>query len=54
MVSATIASVLDQLRAQLGPRFEASKFHLAAQLFEQMMVSDELGDFLTLAAYKYL
>jgi malate synthase len=54
LVSATIVSVLDQLRAQLGSRYEASKFPLAAQLFEQMMVSDELGDFLTLAAYKYL
>ena len=55
LVRATIVSVLDQLRTQLGPeRYDAGKFPLAAQLFEQMMVSDQLGDFLTLAAYKYL
>jgi hypothetical protein len=39
---------------QLGPRYESGKFGLAAQLFEQMMISDQLGDFLTLEAYKYL
>jgi malate synthase len=55
LVRGTIVSVLEQLRAQLGStRYEASKFSLASQLFEQMMVSDQLGDFLTLAAYKYL
>lgn len=54
LVRSTIASVLEQLRAQLGPRYDAGKFPLAAQLFEQMMVNDQLGDFLTLAAYKYL
>jgi malate synthase len=55
MVRSTIASVLEQLRSQLGvARYDAGKFPLASQLFEQMMVSEELGDFLTLAAYKYL
>jgi malate synthase len=54
LVSQTIVSVLEQLRSQLGSRYEAGKFPLAAQLFEQMMISDQLGDFLTLEAYKYL
>ena len=54
MVRETIVSVLQQLQEQLGPRYENGKFSLAAQLFEQMMISDQLGDFLTLEAYKYL
>ena len=54
LVRETIASVLDSLRTQLGPRYAASKFPQASQLFEQMMLSDELTDFLTLQAYEYL
>jgi malate synthase len=55
LVRQTIPSVLEQLRTQLGTaRYDAGKFALASQLFEQMMVSDQLGDFLTLAAYQYL
>ncbi|HTA70522.1 MAG TPA: hypothetical protein VK776_19685, partial [Bryobacteraceae bacterium] len=54
LVRQTIASVLDSLRSQWGPRYDASKFPQAAQLFEQMMLSEELTDFLTLQAYQYL
>ena len=55
LVRSTIASVLEQLRTQLGPeRYDIGKFPLASKLFEEMAVSDQLGDFLTLAAYKYL
>ncbi len=55
LVRQTIPSVLEDLRTQMGAaRYDAGKFGLASQLFEQMMVSDQLGDFLTLAAYKYL
>ena len=54
LVRETIASVLESLRAQLGPRYDASKFEQAAKLFEQMMLSEELTDFLTLQAYQYL
>jgi len=54
LVRDTTASVLQQLKSQLGPRYESSKFPLAAQLFEQMMVSEKLSDFLTLEAYQYL
>jgi len=54
LVRETIASVLGDLRSQLGTRYDTSKFPQAAQLFEQMMLSDELTDFLTLQAYQYL
>jgi malate synthase len=54
LVRQTIASVLDSLRSQWGPRYDTSKFPQAAQLFEQMMLSEELTDFLTLQAYQYL
>ena len=54
LVRETIASVLENLRAQLGSRYDASKFEQAAKLFEQMMLSEELTDFLTLQAYQYL
>jgi malate synthase len=54
LVRETIASVLGGLRSQLGPRYAASNFDQAAKLFEQMMLSDELTDFLTLQAYQYL
>jgi malate synthase len=54
LVRETIASVLESLRAQLGARYDASKFPQAAQLFEQMMLSEALTDFLTLQAYQYL
>jgi malate synthase len=50
----TSAMVLDATRQQ------AEKFHghgqidLAAKIFEQMMTSAEMADFLTLAAYEYI
>ncbi len=34
--------------------YEASKFPLAAQLFEQLVTSDQLADFLTIAAYRHI
>jgi len=55
MVRGTIASVSEQLRTQLGASvYDAGKFPLATQLFEQMMVSPDLKEFLTLEAYRYL
>ena len=42
------------VREKMGARYDSSKFPLAAQLFEQMMVSEKLCDFLTLEAYRYL
>jgi len=55
MIWETIQSVLEQNREALGPeRYEQTKFPLAAQLFEQMMLNEKLEDFLTLKAYQYI
>jgi malate synthase len=54
LVRETIAAVLESFSTQLGARYGASKFPQAAELFEQMMLSEELTDFLTLQAYRYL
>ena len=54
LVRETIAAVLESFRRQLGPQYEASQFPQAAQLFEQMMLSENLSEFLTLEAYRYL
>jgi malate synthase len=35
-------------------RFDAGKFDIASQLFEQMMISDDFPEFLTLKAYEFL
>ena len=54
LVRETIAAVLESFRRQLGPQYGASQFPQAAQLFEQMMLSENLSEFLTLEAYRYL
>jgi len=55
MVRSTIQSVSEQLRAQLGAEvYDAGKFPLATQLFEEMMVSPDCKEFLTLEAYRYI
>ena len=55
LVRETTQSVLSDLRSRVGaPAYDAGKFPLAAQLFEQMMVGEELTEFLTLEAYRYL
>ena len=55
LIRATIASQLDHIRATLGEqRYDAGKFPLAAQIFERMMTSDRLFDFLTLEAYDHI
>lgn len=55
LVRDTTASVLSDLRSRVGAAaYDAGKFPLAAQLFEQMMVGKELTEFLTLEAYRYL
>ena len=48
LVKQTIADVMK------GDRYQGGKFPLAAQLFEQMMVSQNLKEFLTLEAYRHL
>jgi malate synthase len=55
LIRDTIAEQLDHIRSVVGePRYAAGKFPLAAQLFEQMMISDRLSDFLTLIAYEQI
>jgi malate synthase len=55
LIRETIASQLQHIRTLVGERrFEQGKFQAAAQIFEQMMTSSQLQDFLTLAAYSYI
>jgi malate synthase len=55
LIRETIASELEHIRSVVGERrFENGKFSLAAQIFEQMMTSSELQEFLTLAAYSHI
>ncbi|MEO8099407.1 MAG: malate synthase A [Acidobacteriota bacterium] len=55
MIRDTIKAQLDKIRGAVGEdRFNAGKFPQAAALFEQMMVSPDCKDFLTLEAYRYL
>jgi malate synthase len=55
MVRQTIPEQLAHIRAEIGDgRFKAGKFDQASQLFEQMMISNDCKEFLTLEAYKYL
>jgi malate synthase len=55
MVREIIPSQLQHIRSVVGPaNFDQGKFPLAAQLFEQMLVSDDLKEFLTLEASQYL
>jgi malate synthase len=55
LIRETIASELAHIRSNVGDaRYDGGKFPLAAQLFEQMMISPKLEDFLTLVAGEYL
>src|SRR5436190_5279050 len=55
LVTQAIGEEMTKLRERLGAaRFEAGKFGLASQLFEQMMTGGEFPEFLTLVAYDYL
>jgi malate synthase len=55
MVRTTIPQQLEKIRGQIGARrFDSGKFPLAAQLFEEMSISPDFPDFLTLRAYEFL
>ena len=55
LIRATISSQLEHIRSLVGAaRYDAGRFPLAAKLFEEMMLSSELREFLTLAAYDHL
>ncbi len=52
LIRETIAAQLGHIRQSVGPaRYAAGKFPQAAGIFERMMISDRLFDFLTLEAY---
>ncbi len=55
LVRALLADELSKFRAELGDaRWSASRFELAARIFERLITNGELEDFLTLAAYEHL
>jgi malate synthase len=55
LIRETIASQLQHIRSLVGERrFKQGKFQSAALLFEEMMTSTQLQDFLTLAAYAHI
>jgi len=55
LVKKTLGEELALIRHRVGERrYAAGRFELAADLFLQLVTSDELADFLTLAAYEHL
>lgn len=55
LVKSLIAEELDKTRRRAGPeRYGATKFDLAARLFEQMMSGREFVEFLTRAIYEHV
>lgn len=55
LVQNTIASQLRHIRSVVGAeRYDGGKLPLAAELFEGLLQSDTLPDFLTQQAYKYI
>lgn len=53
LVRSTIAAQLERMRGLVGEaRYQGGKFAQAAAMFERMMTSTELQDFLTLSAYE--
>jgi malate synthase len=55
LVRDTIREQVEKIRAQVGEaRYNSGKYPQAAALFEQMMLSPDLKDFLTLEAYRFL
>ena len=55
LVRATVPQQLEKIRGQVGAtRYESGKFDLAARLFEEMSISADFSDFLTLRAYEFL
>ena len=55
LVERVIAEELEVVRAELGDAtFESGRFALARELFTELVLADELADFLTLRAYSQL
>ena len=55
VIRATIGTQLDKIKSLVGAgRYDSGKYPQAAQIFEEMMLSEQCKDFLTLEAYRYL
>jgi malate synthase len=55
LIRRTIGAQLEHIRATVGEaRYTGGKFKLASEIFERMMTSDRLSDFLTLEAYGHI
>jgi malate synthase len=55
LVRELIPAELEHIRSVVGSaRYDSGKFSLAAELFQQLVTSPSLPEFLTLAAYQYL
>jgi malate synthase len=55
LIHETIPSQLQHIRSIVGDRrYDTGKFQLAAEIFERMMTSSRLQEFLTLEAYSYI
>ncbi|NJO01392.1 MAG: malate synthase A, partial [Bacteroidia bacterium] len=50
-----LAEELDKIKALMGEQhYEAGKFSLATEIFNQLVTQDTFEDFLTLRAYNYI
>jgi malate synthase len=55
LVQRTIRQQLEKIRGLIGSaRFDSGNFDRAARLFEEMSVSENFPDFLTVPAYDFL
>jgi malate synthase len=55
LIRQVIAEELQTIRAEVGDaRFESGRFELARDLFAQLVLAEELADFLTVGAYAHL
>ena len=55
LLRAVVAEELHTIRDEIGhARFESGRFELARELLLELILADELADFLTLRAYTYL
>jgi malate synthase len=55
LIRQVVGEEMQTIRAEVGdPRFESGRFELARDLFSQLVLADELADFLTVGAYAHL
>ena len=55
LVRKTIPQQLEKICALVGAeRYDSGKFGIASEIFEEMMISDEYSEFLTLVSYEHI